>query len=287
MIRIDSSKLSFSDDKKSVFFDFSCGTEVSSDKKIVCGMSLKKAGSLRFRWNETNPLRQNFFDDLNEKYGMNKKIVPLELIHSKIVYDISDENGTFEKTGDGIITKNPELLPTVTVADCMPIFLWEPETGVFGIVHSGWKGTGIAVEAMNLAGRNYGAKIENFKVILGPHIESCCYIINEERALYFQENFGENCVVPLEKNGKCFAGGRGLPVIWNNGSGPLFRLSLEKANLNAIKKAGVKDENITVITECTCCNEIFGSNRRETAEASPEVDKTRCFTVQAAFICKK
>lgn len=284
MIRLDSSNLIFSQDKKTLFFNFN--DKKSKSQKIICGMSLKKAGSLRFRWNEKNALRSEYFDSLNLSLGLNKNVVPVELIHSQIVYDISKAEDTKNLTGDGIITKNPGLLPTITVADCMPIFLWEPETEVFGIVHSGWKGTGIAVEAMKLAAKDYGAKIENFMVILGPHIESCCYIINKERALYFQENFGEDCVIPLEENGKCFAGGRGLPVVWNNGTGPLFRLSLEKANLNAIKKAGVKDENITVITDCTCCNEVFGSNRRETAEAGPESDKTRCFTVQAAFICR-
>ena len=50
-----------------------------------------------------------------------------------------------------MITKNPSLMPVVTVADCMPLYLYDSVSGVFGVVHSGWKGTGIIGEALNLA----------------------------------------------------------------------------------------------------------------------------------------
>ena len=159
----------------------------------------------------------------------------------------------------------------------MPIYLYEPDTGLFGIVHSGWKGTGIVADAIELACRNYGARPENFCLILGPHIRDCCYIVNKERADWFSENFTPDCVRPLEEN---------VEVEWNTGGGPLYRLSLEKANLAAIKKAGVPDENIWVHPGCTCCTKnaagafIYGSNRRETSAAGLP-DK---FTVQAAFI---
>ena len=96
----------------------------------------------------------------------------------------------------------------------------------------------------------------------------------------------------MEEGGVCHAGGRGLSVKWKNGEGKLYRLSLEKANLNLLEKAGVWEENIAVCSECTCCNELLGSNRRETADfLLKNQDKAgdkdilgRCFTVQAAFI---
>lgn len=261
------------------------------DEAPLCGMTVKSAGSMRFRWNETNQNR----DELLKKIGIALKgkylstaesvtPTPLELIHSHIVYPVSTAADTFQKQGDGIITQNRSLMPVVTVADCMPIYVYDPVQQVFGVLHSGWKGTGIVADSILLAGEKYGSKSEDFCVVLGPHIRNCCYIVNEERAEYFAKNFTTECVVELEEGGTCYAGGRGLPVSWNNGSGKLYRLSLEKANLAALKKAGVPEENITVIQECTCCNELLGSNRRETSEAPADADKTRCFTVQAAFI---
>lgn len=260
--------------KKIITFQFKYKNSVLENAP-KCGMTIKSAGSMRFRWNEKNQNRDDFFAE----FCPTKKIVPVELIHSHIVYDISEENQTKNLQGDGIITKNSLLVPTVTVADCMPIFIYEPNSKVFGIVHSGWKGTGIVCDAINLACKNYDAKPENFYVILGPHIRNCCYIVTEERADFFAKNFGDDCIELLENKDEFF---REKPFLcnWNYGNGKLFRLSLEKANLFALKKIGVKSENINTIKECTCCNEKFGSNRRETALSG----KANAFTVQAAFI---
>ena len=254
----------------------------------VCGMSLKVAGSMRFRWNETNQNRNSVLEEIVRSsrtmtqvscHGLTwASIVPVQLEHTHIVYNIKSAEDTKNKIGDGIITTNRSLIPTVTVADCMPLYLYDPVTGVFGIVHSGWKGTGIVVDAIDLAKKDYGARAEDFCIILGPHIRDCCYIVNEERANWFAENFTPECVRPLEE---------GIIVDWNTGGGPLYRLSLEKANLAAIKKAGVPDENVWVHPACTCCYKdstsdqfIYGSNRRETKDNGAP-DK---FTVQAAFI---
>ena len=270
------------------FFEFRRGGQVVEGAP-VCGLTLKAAGSMRFRWNENNPNRNTVFEKMRwlslrslslvegSKLPQEKrKLVPVQLDHTHIVYDVHNASDTKDKIGDGIITTKRDLVPTVTVADCMPLYLYDPVTGVFGIVHSGWKGTGIIVDAMQLAVRNYGARISDFCVVLGPHIRDCCYIVNKERADWFSQNFTPDCVRPLEP---------GVEVSWKAGGGPLYRLSLEKANLAAIKKAGVPDENIWIHPACTCCTKvhgenIYGSNRRETKEnGAPEK-----FTVQAAFI---
>ncbi|WP_038074151.1 polyphenol oxidase family protein [Treponema sp. C6A8] len=273
-------------EKNYVTFPFFKNDKLLSDSPL-CGMSIKAAGSMRFRWNETNENRDKFLKALCEQNGL--KALPVELIHSKIVYDIKEGNEADGRQGDGMITCLKEYLPVVTVADCMPVYLYESESGLFGVVHSGWKGTGIIGEAINLAEKNYGVRAENFSVVLGPHIRKCCYIVNQERADYFAENFSPDCVEKLEEGGSCSAGGRGLAVNWNSGSGKLYRLSLEKANLAVLKKAGVPDENIAVCSDCTCCNEKLGSNRRETAEFSARFPNassdqlSKSFTVQAAF----
>lgn len=247
--------------EKIATFRFRCGMGP------VCGLTLRAAGNMRFRWNETNQLRLQTLTQIAD----GRVPTPVQLNHTKIVYDVRNPGEMDGKIGDGIITKNPEVMPLVTVADCVPIYLYDNVTGVFGLVHSGWKGTGIAVEAINLAVKNYGAKVENFNVIIGPHIHNCCYIVDKTRADYFAENFTPACVQPLEENVK---------VDWNNGEGPLYRLSLEKANLAVLLKAGVRDENIRVCTDCTCCNEMYGSNRRETKMSG----RPDSFTVQTAFL---
>lgn len=245
---------------------------IKLDNAPVCGMTVRSAGSMRFRWNEDNPIRKSVLNQLSVLYR-GKVFVPVQLEHTHIVYDINSSSDSFGKIGDGLITTNKNLIPTITVADCVPIYLYDSVSGVFGIVHSGWKGTGIAVDAINLAVQNYGSKIEDFCVSIGPHIHDCCYIVNEERAKYFSDTFTPECVRELEE---------GTKVDWNNGGGKLYRLSLEKANLASLIQAGVPKENIYIHPDCTCCSKdgFYGSNRRET-KLNGLPDK---FTVQAAFI---
>lgn len=228
------------------------------------GMTLKKAGSMRFRWDETNEARDALLKEIVSKRSDFQKhvryeIVPLELIHSKTVYAVSSAGDTYGLQGDGILTVNALLMPVVTAADCMPIFFYERECGVFGVVHSGWKGTGIVSEAINMIKKIYKGNPRRISVALGPHIRNCCYIVDEERASYFKKNFCEDCVSEYDGTKR-------------------YRLSLEKANLFLLEKAGIFDENVVVCDDCTKCDDRFGSFRRETGG---DIKKT--FTVQAAF----
>lgn len=241
-----------------------------------CGLTVQSCGSMRFRWNEENNLRQKKLSQISNKFD-GKTFVPVEQNHTKIVYDVKNPDDTNGLVGDGIITDNKNIIPTVTVADCVPIYFFDPVTHVFGIVHSGWKGTGIIQKALQLAENNYKAHPQDFCVAIGPHIHNCCYIVDSNRAEYFTDNFGNECVKPLEKN---------VHVDWKFSETckdrTLYRLSLAQANLFLLQKIGVKKENIFVHEDCTCCskNGFYGSNRRETLESG----KGDNFTVQAAFI---
>ncbi|MCR5123595.1 MAG: polyphenol oxidase family protein [Treponema sp.] len=263
------------------------------------GMTLLNAGTMRFRWNETNPNREkiiNYIEKasphvcsgncIGEKRicDCKRKIVPVELIHSKIVVESKTEGDTQNVQADGIVTKNRFLVPTVTVADCVPLFLYDTETGAFGSFHSGWKGTGIIGEGVRKMTELYGSKPESICAAIGPHIGDCCYMVDEERAGYFRSSFGGDCVSEIADSE-------------NENCRTKFALSLTKANLFVLEKAGVKSENIVVATDCTCCSavesslniengkkNVFGSFRRQAAFLDlPNEAKSKSMTVQAAF----
>jgi len=238
----------------------------------VWGMTLKAAGPMRFRWNETNPNRDKFLSELCQ----GKRIVPLELIHSKIVYDVKEAGDTFQKQGDGIVTQNKSLIPVVTVADCVPIYFYDAGTGAFGAAHSGWKGTGIAAQVVELMKKNYGSDPRDILCAIGPHIHDCCYLVDADRANYFADNFGSDCVQKASPDNKASQ---------DQNCGGLYRLSLLRANLNVLALAGVLEENIVAAKNCTACDERFGSFRREAAALDvPAQEKSRLFTTQAAFV---
>lgn len=270
------------------------------------GMSLKAAGSMRFRWNEQNANREQFLSELcaGSADSPEPPRTPafVELIHSKTVYDVPDA-AALERLhgaqGDGLITADRSLVPVVTVADCMPLYLYDARTGVFGAFHSGWKGTGIIGEGIALAEKRYGVRRDEVSVAIGAHIGRCCYVVDEERAAYFADNFTPAAVSPLHE--------------FNEQGSRLYSLSLLEANLSVLKKAGVRECNIVAATDCTCCTTYgggrslsggalscagqacgssqavyypFGSFRRQAAFMPPELPaekRSRLMTVQAAF----
>ena len=234
------------------------------------GMTMKAAGSMRFRWNETNSNRDQFLAELcalfdGAEKGGQKQAVPLELIHSKIVYEAREACDTLNKRGDGIVTQNPSLVPVVTAADCVPLYFYDAGTGAFGAAHSGWKGTGIAAQVVSMMKEKYGSDPRDILAAIGPHIHDCCYLVDKERAKYFADNFGSDTVQE---------------------AGGLYRLSLLRANINVLLEASVLEENIVAAKNCTACEERFGSFRREAAALAdrPGLDKSRLFTTQAAFV---
>ncbi len=235
------------------------------------GMTVRRAGTMRFRWNETNENRERLLAALCGT----RLPVSLELTHSKTVYDITSPTDTDGRTGDGMITRNDALVPVVTVADCVPVFLYDERTGVFGICHSGWRGTGIIGNALALAREKYGTNPRDVCVAIGPHIHDCCYTVDESRAAYFAEQFTPACVKSM---------------IGENGN-TCYRLSLATANGAVLARSGIRAENIVIADDCTACSQDtcgdypFGSFRRQAAflrQLSAD-EQSRAMTVQAAF----
>lgn len=46
---------------------------------------------------------------------------------------------------DGHVTVSPGLLLTVTVADCIPVYLIDPRRNAIGLLHCGWRGTAAGI----------------------------------------------------------------------------------------------------------------------------------------------
>ena len=158
--------------------------------------------------------------------------------HSRQVLptDLSTVPGS---TGDGLVSRDPRCVLSVTVADCLPVFLSSADTGAFGLVHSGWKGTGIAGRAVDLMIGEFGCDPRSIQACIGPGIGPCCYSVDEERAEAFGREHGTGVVR----------------------RGDSVRLDLRAANIRILAERGV--ERIRVIETCTSCSRFLGSFRRE------------------------
>lgn len=93
----------------------------------------------------------------------------LRQVHGDRVHRVRE--GGLAGEGDGLVTDRAGLALLVAVADCGPVLLHDPSTGIIGAAHAGWRGTvaGIcerAVEAMV----GLGAEAPRIRAWIGPCI---------------------------------------------------------------------------------------------------------------------
>jgi YfiH family protein len=221
------------------------------------GISLASAGNMDFTRRDELPWRNRFLAgegiDPSRAFGVRQ-------VHSRrvVVVDGASPAKLAALEADGMITAQTDTVLTVTVADCLPIFLVDPVSGAFGLLHSGWKGTGILTEAIRAMSEEFGTRAADVSMTIGPGIGPCCYTVPEDRASGFAEAFGAGAVV------------RPGPEAHS-----LPRLDLRAANIELARLAGVRE--IVVVDACTSCTAELGSSRRQGQES---------FTRMLAFICR-
>ena len=82
---------------------------------------------------------------------------------------------------DGMVTTVPGLALGVLTADCSPVLFADPEAGVIGACHAGWRGalTGIVERTVEEMTRQ-GAKPKRITAVVGPCIGSVSYEVGPE-----------------------------------------------------------------------------------------------------------
>lgn len=168
----------------------------------------------------------------------NRLAIPSQ-VHGSAVLLVSAP-GRFEAC-DGLLTRTRELFLAVSVADCLPIFLFDPATESVGVVHAGWRGTNLGILANALERVAEGSsKPEHLIAFIGPGAGACCYEVGEEVARDFD------------------------PLYVDRPEGKRPHLDLKAANRAVLIGAGVPEQNIELSTYCTICNpDLLHSYRRD------------------------
>jgi polyphenol oxidase len=175
------------------------------------------------------------------------EVLGLALVHSRnlVFPSRGDDPAALASAiggADGIVLEEGDLAASITVADCMPIWLLDRGSGAFGVLHSGWRGTGILVRALELMDARFGTRPASVSAILGPAIGSCCYSVGEARASEFEAEFGPEAV--SRRGGAAY-------------------LDLRSANLSLAEASGVGE--LLSIEACSSCDPRLGSYRRQGA----------------------
>ncbi len=175
-----------------------------------------------------------------------KSIVYTNQIHSATVLTVGKNDIGKIFDCDGFVTSEPGVTLAVRTADCVPILLYDPQAGVIGAVHAGWRGTAgkIQQEAVKKM-TELSAEAQNIKAAIGACIHKCCYTVGED----FQ-----NTLYDLL--------GSGLTDRYVTKEGEVLRADLAELNRELLILQGVRPENISVSPDCTCCMpDLYFSHR--------------------------
>lgn len=150
----------------------------------------------------------------------------LHQIHSSLIIDVDHDD---RRDGDGLLSRDPERVLGLRIADCLPVFLFNRST--MCIIHCGWRGilAGIARNARNM--------MKTYHYAMGACIGPECYEVKQDVRRRFIEEYP---AAVKEHDGRCF-------------------LDLKKAVTQDLGQAA----RIADLDMCTMCHpEYFFSYRR-------------------------
>ncbi|MDF1609682.1 peptidoglycan editing factor PgeF [Hoeflea sp. YIM 152468] len=180
------------------------------------------------------------------------RLVTVHQVHSPTVHIATLENRTERPKADALVTRTPGLLLGVLTADCGPVLFADPEAGVIGAAHAGWRGAfdGV-VEATIAAMQRLGADPGRIAAVLGPSISQSHYEVGPEFIDRFIDADPTNTVYfrASDKSGHA-----------------LF--DLRQLTVDRLSRAGVKAE---MLSDCTYADEeAWYSYRRATHRNEPD-----------------
>ena len=203
------------------------------------GLSQKSDGPMELARNglANAPHRRKFF--MRQGIGPAKTVSPDQPHSARVKKVGADDTGKVIPLVDGLFTDAPKVFLTATVADCFPIYFYNPVSKSVGLVHSGWRGT-----VGNIVGEMLKAMAGNpadIFVGIGPGIGSCHFEIKDDVV----ENFNGYPEAIIHRAGKIF-------------------VDLPKIIRKQLIESGVNNQNIETCGECAFCeNKKYFSFRRD------------------------
>ena len=130
---------------------------------------------------------------------------------------------------DGHVADTPGVLLAVTTADCVPVFIVDPERRAVAALHAGWRGaaSGVLERGIEVMVSSFSSRLEDLLVHLGPAICGACYEVGPEVFEALNQKVPE-------------------------GPEPI---DLREVIARRAVRAGVRDESISVSAHCTKCTD--------------------------------
>ncbi|GAB4014240.1 peptidoglycan editing factor PgeF [Spirosoma migulaei] len=127
--------------------------------------------------------RRRFFDAIGartDQFASSHQVHGTEILYAT-------EAGRFDGY-DALITDKPDLLIGVTVADCVPILMYDHEHQAVAAIHAGWRGTvgGIVTKTLERMQQQFGTTASQCYAYIGSCIDECSFEVGPEVAEQFE-----------------------------------------------------------------------------------------------------
>ena len=174
------------------------------------------------------------FDDKEKDFRRQSEKLPFTLtvfsnqIHGDdvvVVHSFPKE----QLSGDSFITYKKNIPLAIKVADCQGILIFDPVTEIISAIHAGWKSLSkeIIKKTINKLKKEFGVNPNHLLIGISPSLGKCCARFSDPEAELpkFMKPFIDNHMVDL-----C------------------------SASKKQVTDAGVPENQIEIINECTKCN---------------------------------
>jgi YfiH family protein len=207
------------------------------------GLSIKADGSMKINPAEKADLanREKYF----KRSGI-ENVVSAGIYHEAEAAIVNKSNADKIIYGvDGLVTVDPRLFLTATVADCFPVYFFDPDKNAIGLAHAGWRGieAGIIANTLKAMAGGFKSIADDILAAVGPGIQKHHFEIQKDILDKFRRYPGF-----IERSDK-------------------IRVDLPGIIKRQILDFGVPDANIEVSEECTFCSkDKYFSFRRDKPE---------------------
>ncbi|MDE2026136.1 MAG: peptidoglycan editing factor PgeF, partial [Patescibacteria group bacterium] len=182
-----------------------------------------------------------------EKFSISStQVVTARLAQKNSVAVVTQtDGGNYIQETDGLITNQKNVFLSITVADCLPIFIYDPVKEVMCLLHAGWKGLNahIIANAISAMQKTYSSLPNDLVVGIGPGIDFCHFAVKEDVLSKF--------------------------TMYNNVTrteGDSIFLNLKQIAKQQLVQIGVSENRIEMSPLCTFCEkDMFFSYRRDHA----------------------
>ena len=179
-----------------------------------------------------------FSNERIKTFPPKKKIINMNQTHSSKISEVSNKT-LYYKSTDGLLSNNINHILEISVADCLPIFVYNKKNFCIGVVHAGWKGLKKGIISNLSQALNSYDNLSDFKIFIGPSISQKNYEVKKDFLEYFER---EHFLINDDK----------------------YYLDLKKIAVKQLALEGFKDIEVSKI--CTFENQNFHSFRRNGTE---------------------